>query len=911
MLTETWTNSDYTNASIDIDNYHIVTRCDRADTTAGIGGGLIVYSKTNINVSEVKSTNIDSSFNQYSQIKLKSDEDHEDIQVYVIYRPHKLYNDDNNVKRNNENLINLIKSARGHSIFIGDFNYRDIDWLNNSAVNPQSKLFLEATNDCFLSQQVTFPTHISGSLLDLVLTSHPNLMHSVDDVGYIGKSDHRAIRIEVKLNIKSDDNHRLVDDWRNADIEAMKDGLNQFNWQESFSQLSAEQAWLKFYDKLFEQKNQHVPKKNFCSSKKPPWINKDILTLINKKKRQWKKFKYSNLQEDLQNYKATEKLLKKGIRNSKKNYERKLASDAKNNPKNFYSYLKSKSSNKETIGPLIKVDGNETKNDTEVAQTLNDFFATVFTEENLENMPVLENVQPDNPMSEVIFTTEKVVKKIDKLKLKSAPGPEGITPKILKTFSEQISLPLSIIFQKSYDSGEVPADWKKANVTPIFKKGKKSLASNHRPVSLTPIPCKIMESIIKDDVTEYLETNSLINDTQHGFRQRRSCLTNLLEYTEEITKAFDSGQNIDMVYLDFAKAFDKVPIKRLLLKVRALGIDDKTAKWIEGWLKERMQRVVINGKFSHWILVTSGVPQGSVLGPILFIIFINDLDEAVELNNSILKKFADDTKFGRIVKDSSDADALQKNINKLVEWADTWQMKFNPGKCKVLHFGRGNYNYSYTMNGYAPAGTILECTSEEKDVGVWISTTLKPSLQCQKAANKANSVLGQMARAVSYRDRITWVKLYKQYVRPHLEYCIQAWSPWLEQDKKALEKVQERAIKMVSGLESNSYKDRLKELGLQSLEDRRVRGDMIQVWKILNNHDNLNKNDFFVPVNQNIQQTRLRAVRVNMQKIRVTTDIRKHSFSVRVPDKWNTLPTDVKEARNLNTFKNLYDKLRR
>ena len=561
-------------------------------------------------------------------------------------------------------------------------------------------------------------------------------------------------------------------------------------------------------------------------------INKDILTLINKKKRQWKKFKYSNLQEDLQNYKATEKLLKKGIRNSKKNYERKLASDAKNNPKNFYSYLKSKSSNKETIGPLIKVDGNETKNDTEVAQTLNDFFATVFTEENLENMPVLENVQPDNPMSEVIFTTEKVVKKIDKLKLKSAPGPEGITPKILKTFSEQISLPLSIIFQKSYDSGEVPADWKKANVTPIFKKGKKSLASNHRPVSLTPIPCKIMESIIKDDVTEYLETNSLINDTQHGFRQRRSCLTNLLEYTEEITKAFDSGQNIDMVYLDFAKAFDKVPIKRLLLKVRALGIDDKTAKWIEGWLK-------------------------------------------------------------------------------LVEWADTWQMKFNPGKCKVLHFGRGNYNYSYTMNGYAPAGTILECTSEEKDVGVWISTTLKPSLQCQKAANKANSVLGQMARAVSYRDRITWVKLYKQYVRPHLEYCIQAWSPWLEQDKKALEKVQERAIKMVSGLESNSYKDRLKELGLQSLEDRRVRGDMIQVWKILNNHDNLNKNDFFVPVNQNIQQTRLRAVRVNMQKIRVTTDIRKHSFSVRVPDKWNTLPTDVKEARSLNTFKNMYDKLTR
>ena len=168
-----------------------------------------------------------------------------------------------------------------------------------------------------------------------------------------------------------------------------------------------------------------------------------------------------------------------------------------------------------------------------------------------------------------------------------------------------------------------------------------------------------------------------------------------------------------------------------------------------------------------------------------------------------------------------------------------------------------------------------------------------------------------MARAVSYRDRITWVKLYKQYVRPHLEYCIQAWSPWLEQDKKALEKVQERAIKMVSGLESKLYKERLKELGLQSLEDRRVRGDMTQVWKIMNSHDNLEKNDFFAPVNQNIQRTRLRAVRVNLQKKRVETDIRKYSFAIRVPDYWNSLPIEMKEARNLIIFKNMYDRLRR
>ena len=236
-------------------------------------------------------------------------------------------------------------------------------------------------------------------------------------------------------------------------------------------------------------------------------------------------------------------------------------------------------------------------------------------------------------------------------------------------------------------------------------------------------------------------------------------------------------------------------------------------------------------------------------------------------------------------------------------------MNFNSEKCKVLHFGRGNPNYSYTMNGYAPAGTVLESVSEEKDVGVWISTTMKPSLNCQKAANKGNAVLGQMARAVSYRDRITWIKLYKQYVRPHLEYCAQAWSPWLEQDKKVLEKVQERAVKMVSGLQSCNYKERLKELGLQSLEARRVRGDMIQVWKIINNYDNLEKNVFFEPVKQNIQATRLRTVDININKRRANTDIRKYSFSNRIVNTWNTLPEKIKRSKSINVFKNMYDKL--
>ena len=904
MITETWINDNISNKEIYIDNYQILSRYDRADTSAGIGGGLLIYAKTSLTVCEVQNS---CNFNQYIHVKVKNEENVCDTNLYLVYRPHKLYNCDN-VKLNNENLTNLLSSANGHSIFIGDFNYRDIDWNNCTARGDQAKLFLDAVNDNFFTQMVNFPTHSSGSTLDLVLTSNANLITDIEDCGFIGKSDHKAIKIEVMTGVKQKDKPKFVDDWSNADLETMKTVLRNVNWHENFSHLSTEEAWNNFKNVLSNLKEKYVPKKQLNKTRNPQWFDKETAVFYKRKKRLWRKYKASNNLNDYARYEEAEKKLKNKIRNSKKNFERRLAGESSKNPKKFYSYMKSKTSNKESVGPLKDDSGNEITEEIEMARTLNSFFGSVFTEENTENIPNPEPVHVGAGMTDVTFTTEKVKVKINKLKPFSAPGPDGITARTLITFVDELSLPLSLLFQKSYDTGETPSDWKKANVTPIFKKGKKCKASNYRPVSLTSIVCKLMESIIKDDMTEYLESNKIIKNSQHGFRKRRSCLSNLLEYLENLTKAVDSGQKIDMVYLDFSKAFDKVPIKRLLLKIRAAGINEKIVKWIANWLDERMQRVVLNGEASEWILVLSGVPQGSVLGPLLFIIFINDLDQSVDVTNSILFKFADDTKCGKIIVNEESTAELQKDLDNLLVWADTWQMQFNPDKCKVLHFGRNNAISHYTMNGYAPSGTVLENATEEKDVGVWISNSLKPSVQCQKAANRANSILGQMSRAVSYRDRVTWIKLYKQYVRPHLEYCVQAWSPWLEQDKKIIEKVQEKAVKMVSGLRGNSYEARLKELKLQSLEDRRVRGDMIQVWKILSSYDNISAETFFLKFEQTVHHTRLGANDLNLKKPRFNSDIRKNFFSIRVIDKWNSLPHQIKSASNLNLFKNLYDR---
>ena len=318
--------------------------------------------------------------------------------------------------------------------------------------------------------------------------------------------------------------------------------------------------------------------------------------------------------------------------------------------------------------------------------------------------------------------------------------------------------------------------------------------------------------------------------------------------------------------------------------------------------------MVLNGKMSEWAPVDSGVPQGSVLGPTCFIIFINDIDAAVDTITSIISKFADDTKVGRVVEEEKDREGLQKDLDSLLEWSVEWQMLFNSSKCKVIHFGKKNPGFSYTMGGYAPAGTVLEEVVEEKDVGVIVHSSLKPSAQCAKAVKKANQVLGQMSRAFHYRDKVTWIKLYKMYVRCHLEYAVQAWCPWTQADKDLMEAVQRRAVGMVSGLVGKDYMDRLQEVGLTTLEERRERGDMIEVRKILHEKEDVDPRTWFnMAADGATHITRQAGHPLNVSKPRARLEIRNNFFSLRCCDNWNSLPSSIKEAKSMNSFKNRYD----
>ena len=339
---------------------------------------------------------------------------------------------------------------------------------------------------------------------------------------------------------------------------------------------------------------------------------------------------------------------------------------------------------KDGIADLIKDNGELTSNDEEKCNVINNFFSSVFTDEDINNVPefVYEGVIGNQLLTcnVSVLDFEKVLSNLNPNK---SPGPDNFHPKFLKHTAASLCKPLKILFDLPLSRGNIPNDFKTAEVRPIYKKGDKSQAGNYRPVSLTSVICKVMETFIKNSLNEHLVNNNILSNHQFGFVSGRSTITQLIVTLNEWLYSLDNDSPIDAAYMDFRKAFDSVPHKRLLNKLKGYNVSGPILSWISSFLSERYQYVKINNSCSNKLKVTSGVPQGSVLGPTLFIYFINDLPNVV--HNTSIKIFADDTKTYKNIKSKNDVNQLQNAINEMFAWTEKWLLKFNKDKCKILH----------------------------------------------------------------------------------------------------------------------------------------------------------------------------------------------------------------------------------
>lgn len=362
-------------------------------------------------------------------------------------------------------------------------------------------------------------------------------------------------------------------------------------------------------------------------------------------------------------------------------------------------------------------------------------------------------------------------------------GPDNITPRVLFEARVQLALPLSVLFKKSLLEGKVPSDWKSANITPIFKKGDKKIASNYRPVSLTSVICKIMEKTVREAILRHMKHHHILSNKQYGFLPGRSTLLQLLTTLEKWIQDLDHGKQVDVIYTDFRKAFDKVSHGRLLMVLERYGIREELHSWLRDFLTGRKQRVTVGGEVSDWTGVKSGVPQGSVLGPTLFVAYINSLPDVV--SNSEIYLYADDMKIFHSISKPQDSRDLQRDLDNVVSWYDRFLLELHPEKCKSMTLCSGRQtpeDRSYHIKEHQ-----LDISQAEKGVGVIMDTKLSFENHVHEKIGKANRILGVVRRSFLYLDDQTFLYLYKALIRPHLEYCNQVWSPHLRKHINSLE----------------------------------------------------------------------------------------------------------------------------
>ena len=904
FVSETWLTSDVFNIEILPEDYFIV-RNDR-DTH---GGGVLLAIKANSFKSAreiVIETDIEACFAEVTTCC------NINICLCCCYRPP---NSDSTWLDKFNSTLAQVCDRFNNILICGDFNYPYISWDHPERTRGADDLqFSELLGDYFLSQIVTSPTR-DKNILDLVLTNVPDLVQlgsilQPEQAGLF--TDHSVVTFSVKASVKRPRlPKRSVYDYRRGDFEGLRCALQSLNLSNILQDDgNVNLDWTRWKDTYLAAVADFVPLKNIRRKNGPPWLTGDILYLLRKKESVRKKLKSSPqnnlLREKFKNLRARTKQL---IRESRANYFESM--DIRRQPKRFWSIFRL--TNKSSNFPEVMSMGSDNVNGRgeqlttastpkEIAQLFNCYFASVFSSSTTE-IPPDESMQVTGPvLSDLEITTDEVLKSLKLLNVSKATGSDGIPARLLRETADEITPSLTKLFNKTLQYGVIPDDWKVANVVPVHKKGRKDCVENYRPISLLPLISKVLERCVLMRVRDHLYR--LISPAQHGFLPGRSCVTQLLTVLDQIGEQLDAGKQTDIIYLDMSKAFDKVCHSLLLRKLKQFNVSGRLLDWFSAYLTNRKQRVTVSGESSKEVSVSSGVPQGSLLGPLLFLLFVNNLPATC--NSSEVACFADDTKIYRLIDSVDDSRALQSDLNSLVDWSESSALQFNQQKCKSQRITRKRNPIKHQ---YLIKGSALDDTTEEKDLGVWISSDLSWSTQVHHQCNKANKLLGFVRRSSRYISKSSTRRaMYLALVRSHLGYATQVWSPQSIELIKCIERVQRRATKYILMLPFQtelSYKERLMQCSLLPISYWHEMLDLIFLYKATNGLINIDCDILPLP-RKTTRATRSShnndITTYTTKKCRTVTYQR--SFFIRTSRIWNSLPSSIRvNSLSLKSFK--------
>lgn len=847
-LTETWLLNSISDSEL-FDARYLVWRRDRdyARTGQSLGGGVLLAVRRDLVAAERAEWR---SSAEDIWITLKVPKSRSDIpqkiHLCTIYLC-----DENRGHSFKTQLLNfsdkltelILSHPQDRFIVLGDFNLKDyITWLRtgtSAELSPTNitseniRSFVDTLNACNLNQYNS-EVNCNNRILDLVFSNECLLVKACPTPLVPEDRHHKSLFIEASFFAMPNlnDKPRSIFVYSKGDYDSITNELNDVDWRSFLGSSTLDEAVSFFYNKLYELRTKHIPQKMHKSNHFPPWYNSALKKLLKEKYKFFKKYKtYGNLSD----YQSFSMLRQRAIiieKESFKSYITKIEKSIIDNPKNFWSYIKSK--NKSNAYPnILKYKNNEAFTGIEISNLFADYFLSTFLDPaNTDSyLDISDQLPTEAHIASIEICPSVVLKLLKSLDLTKSGGPDDIPPFYIVNCADSLVEPVCLLFKRSVSEGIVPKIWKSALVTPIHKKGDKSNVENYRPISKLCLFAKLFEKIVYNQV--YSALKSYLSADQHGFLKKRSTTTNLLIANEIITEGMDNRQQIDIVYTDYSKCFDRIDHSTLLLKLSNIGIHGDLFRWFSSYIDRRSQAVVLNGYKSHWSFIPSGVPQGSLLGPLLFIIFVNDIKHCFIHSRILL--FADDMKILKVVNDISDAKLLQDDLHRFDSYCARNKLDLNISKCYVMTFSR---KYTTIDVGYTLRNQIINRVENTRDLGVIFDNHLKFDLHIDSIVTKASKALGFVMRTSHSFNDIKVVKiLYCAFVRSHLEYASQVWNPQYEVYKSRIEGIQKKFLRYLdfkTRQRSIDYKHRCKKYHFLPLESRRNINDTTFLFNLAN-----------------------------------------------------------------------------